>query len=239
MARTKTQVAGQPASGANNRTLAIVGIGAVALVLIIVLALVGRGLLGSSSVTSGEGEEVASLDAQGMTVGSEDAAILIREFADFRCPHCKDAAASLTPEIIENYVNTGLVRLQFTPVAVINDESTFGAQASMCADNQGKFWTYHDELFERQGRDLFSIQNLTAWAGDLGLDEQAFRNCLVSGEYLDELNANMRDFQASGGTGTPTFMVNGQLINGAIAWDEMKGVIDTQLESAGAAPATE
>lgn len=238
MARTKTQVAGQTGSGANNRTLAIVGVGAVALVLIIVLALVGRGLLGSSSVASGEA--VDSLDAQGMTVGSENAAIVVREFADFRCPHCKDAAASLTPEIIENYVNTGLVRLQFTPVAVINDESTFGAQAAMCADAQGKFWTYHDELFDRQGRDLFSIQNLTSWAGDLGLDEQAFRNCLVSGEYLDELNANMRDFQASGGTGTPTFLVNGQLINGAVAWDEMKATIDNQLAAAGSeVPAVE
>ncbi len=238
MARTKTQVAGQPASGANNRTLAIVGVGAVALVLIIVVALIGRGL-GGGTVTTG-GDEVASLDSQGMTVGNEDAAILIREFADFRCPHCKDAATTLTPEIIENYVNTGLVRLQFTPVAVINDESNFGAQASMCANDQNKFWTYHDRLFDRQGRDNFSINNLTAWAGELGLDEQAFRNCLVSGEYLDELNANMRDFQASGGTGTPTFMVNGQLINGAIAWDEMKGVIDTQLAATGGeAPAAE
>lgn len=236
MARTKTQVAGQPASSANSRTLAIVGVGAVALVLIIVIALIGRGL-GSAGVSTGD--EVASLDSQGMTVGSESAAIVVQEFADFRCPHCKDAATSLTPEIIENYVNTGLIRLQFIPVAVINDESAFGAQASMCANDQNKFWTYHDHLFDRQGKDQFNIQNLTTWAGELGLDEQAFRNCLVSGEYLDELNANMRDFQASGGTGTPTFLVNGQLINGAVAWDEMKATIDTQLAAAGAAPATE
>jgi len=239
MARTKTQVTGQPASGANNRTLAIVGVGAVALVLIIVVALIGQGL-GSSSVSTG-GEEVATLDSQGMTVGNEDAAILVQEFADFRCPHCKDAATTLTPEIIENYVDTGLVRLQFVPVAVINDESAFGAQASMCANDQDKFWTYHDRLFDRQGRDLFSIENLTKWATELGLNEQEFRNCLVSGQYLDELNANMRDFEASGGTGTPTFLVNGQLLNGAVAWEEMKATIDTQLAAAGGevAPATQ
>jgi protein-disulfide isomerase len=73
---------------------------------------------------------------------------------------------------------------------------------------------------------------LTKWAGDLNLDEQAFRNCLTSSQYLDELNANMREFQASGGTGTPTFLVNGQLLNGTVSWDEMKATIDAQLAGA-------
>jgi protein-disulfide isomerase len=239
MSRTKT-VVNQPGSAPNNnRTMLLAGVGGIAVLLIVVLIAISQGWIGATEVNSGD--EVASLDSQGMIIGNEDATILIREFADFRCPHCKDAAATLTPQIIENYVNTGLVRFQYTPVAVINNESTYAAQAAMCAEDQNKFWSYHDVLFDRQGRDLFSIENLSAWAGEEGMDETQFRNCLVSGEYLDELNANQRDFQASGGTGTPTFLVGGQLLNGVVGWDEMKTAIDQQLAAAGGdvAPAAE
>jgi protein-disulfide isomerase len=209
----------------NNRNIALIAIGVAALLVV--------GLVAITLIDFPDGEtNYTQLDAQGRIVGEADAPVLIREFADFRCPHCKDAADSLTPNIIDDYVNTGLVRFEYVPVTVINDESVLAGQAALCAEDQGRFWTYHAKLFERQGREQFSIENLTKWAGDLNLDEQAFRNCLTSSQYLDELNANMREFQASGGTGTPTFLVNGQLLNGTVSWDEMKATIDAQLAGA-------
>ncbi len=237
MSRTPGRTVSQTASGGgNNRTMAITGVVIVALVLIVALVAIAR--MSNTTGTGGDAE-VASFDQQGMTIGNPDAKILIQEFADFRCPHCLDASKTLTPKIISDYVNTGLVRFQFTPVAVINDESTFSAQAAMCANESNKFWSYHDILFSRQGKDLFSIDNLSKWAGDVGLDQQQFRNCVTSGQYLSDLQANMSEFQSSGGTGTPTFLVNGQLINGAIGYEEMKGMIDTQLASVGVTAPTQ
>lgn len=221
MANLKTQ----NTVGSNNRNIVIIAIGVVALLVV--------GLVALTLIDFPDGEtNYTQLDAQGRIVGEADAPVLIREFADFRCSHCKDAATLLTPRIVEEYVNTGLVRFEYVPVTVINEESVLAGQAALCAEDQGRFWTYHEKLFERQGRETFTIENLTRWAGDLSLNEQTFRNCLTSSEYLDELNANMRDFQATGGTGTPTFMVNGQLVNGTVSWEDMKATIDAQLASA-------
>jgi protein-disulfide isomerase len=212
-------------SSFNARTIAMIGIG---LLLLLVFGLVLLTLIPPDEPDN----NIIQLDAQGRIVGDENAPVVIREFADFRCPHCKDAAETLTPNIIEGYVESGQVRFEYVPVAVINEESVLSGQAALCAENQGRFWSYHEKLFAEQGRNVFSIENLTQWAVELDLNEQEFRNCLTSSEYLDELNANMRDFQASGATGTPTFLVNGQLVNGAVSWEEMQATIDAQLASA-------
>lgn len=210
----------------NSRTIAMMVIG---ILIVLVFGLVLVVVLPPDSTPD---DSIIQLDGEGRLIGDEDAPILIREFADFRCPHCKDAAETLTPNIIDGYVETGQVRFEYVPVAVINEESVLSGQAALCAEDQGRFWSYHHTLFAQQGRNVFSIENLTQWATELELDEQAFRNCLTSSEYLAELNANLRDFQANGATGTPSFLVNGQLVSGAVSWEEMKATIDAHLASA-------
>ena len=88
---------------------------------------------------------------EGRLLGNADAAVAIRDFSDFRCPHCRDAALDLTPKIIENYIKEGSqVSFEFVPVAALGDESMLAAQASLCAEDQSQFWPYHDKLFEQQ-----------------------------------------------------------------------------------------
>lgn len=220
-----TKAKSSSTQGSNSRTIALIAVG--------VMVLLVGGLVALTLIDfTPTGPDYTALDAQGRIIGEADAPIVIQEFADFRCPHCKDAATTLTPNIITEYVNTGKVRFEYIPVTVINEESVLSGQAALCAEDQGRFWTYHEKLFERQGREQFNIENLVKWAAQLGLDEASFRNCLASSQYTDELNANMREFQASGGTGTPTFLVNGQLLNGTVSWEEMKATIDAHLASA-------
>lgn len=221
-------VAATPES--SNRLVAIVGVVVVVAVLLGVMIWIGRG--GAASTVDSEVLEAAGGDTAGMIIGDENAPLLIKDFSDFSCPHCRDAAASLTPEIIENYVATGQARLQFVPVSVLGEQSSFAAQAAMCADRMGAFWPYHDRLFDRQGRDSFSIENLTNYAGEVGLDRQEFRGCLSSGEFMAQLNENNNEFRRSGGTGTPTFLVGDQVISGAVPFEQMQAVIDEQLAQA-------
>ena len=101
------------------------------------------------------------------------------------------------------------------------------AEASECADDQGKFWEFHDIVFERQ--DLLSLNNLKQWAGELGLDANKFNNCLDSGEKANEVNKDASDAQEVGGRGTPYFIVGNQPISGAQPFAAFQAAIESQL----------
>lgn len=234
MARVRSKRRTQEvAPTSDNRRYAIVAVG---VVLVIVVGLIAAiGLTGGSRATNTD--ELIQTADQSRIIGEADAPLVIKDFSDFGCPHCRDAAANLTPEIIETYVNTGQVRLEFIPVSVLGEESTFAAQAALCADDQGKFWSYHDVLFDRQGRDRFTVDNLSGYAEQVGLDRQQFRDCVLSGQHRSDVEQNNIAFRESGGTGTPTFVVGTEVVGGAVPFEQMQPVIERQLEAAGAAGA--
>src|SRR3989338_542935 len=92
-------------------------------------------------------------------------------------------ARSASPQLIEEYVNTGKVRYVFKNFPFLGDESYYAAEAAECAGDQGKFWEYHDLLFARwqgEGVGTFLPGNLKRYGGELGLDTQAFAACLDS-----------------------------------------------------------
>jgi protein-disulfide isomerase len=162
-------------------------------------------------------------------LGSPDAPLLIQEFADFRCPHCRDSSVQLTPELIRNYISTEQVRLELIPVGILGNESVFAAEASMCAEEQGRFWAYHDILFGRQATTSFTQDNLIALSGEAGLQEQAFRDCLLSARHRQQVQDNNAAFQRAGATGTPAFLVGGELVEGAVPFAEMQPIIEAKL----------
>lgn len=226
----KTRSEGATPARDNNRTLAIVGVlGALVVVVGLLVAIglgAGRSDISTGAITGGaEGAE----GTQGRIIGSEEATLVIKDFSDFRCPHCREAAASLTPRIIAEYINTGKAKLEFIPVAVLGEESVFSGQAALCAEDQGKFWEYHDKLFERQGLDEFNVNNLSRFAGEVGLNQQDFRDCLLSGKYREQIGLNNQEFQQAGATGTPTFIVGDQLISGAQSFEAVQPIIEEQL----------
>ncbi|MGB0384484.1 MAG: DsbA family protein [Ardenticatenaceae bacterium] len=181
---------------------------------------------GEDESNEGEDEAVA---ASGRFLGSPDAPLLIKDFSDFRCPHCRDAAYNLTPKIIDEYVKKGLVRLEFIPVVVTSEEGLYGGMAALCAEEQGQFWAYHDILFERQGEEEFNLENLERFAEELSMDAQPFHDCMLSGKFGEQLLANNEQFQQSGATGTPTFIIGDELTVGGLPFEEIQKTIEAQL----------
>lgn len=146
--------------------------------------------------------------------GSGDAAITITEFADFQCPGCMAFAGTVKPQLEVGYIDTGVAQFAYYdfPLVSIHPHAFLAARAGRCADAQGMFWEYHDELFRNQsGWSLSASAPAGAfedYAARVGLDQGEFRSCLRSDAYADVVTANMELGQNLGVSGTPTVLVS-------------------------------
>lgn len=133
------------------------------------------------------------------------------EFTDFQCPYCRAAIPVLT-ELESLYGdNLNIIVLHF-PVGELHPDAPKAAEAAECARIQGKFWEYHNLLFQNQ-EDL-SVPALLQYAQILGLDETSFNSCLTSGERYSQVEADVRLALSLGVQGTPTFFADGHKIEG-------------------------
>ena len=117
-------------------------------------------------------------------------------------------------------------------MAFIGDESRWAAEASECANEQGRFWDYHDKLFaEQTGENVgtFSLDNLKRFAADLKLNAQQFNQCLDSGEYRDKVQQEVSEGQRLGVNSTPSLFVNGQLIRQGSDYQVLQTAIEAAL----------
>lgn len=119
------------------------------------------------------------------------------------------------------------IRLVYRDFPVVGGEPD--AEAAECADEQGQFWPYHDALFENF-RAQSTTEDYVALAENLGLDTEAFRQCLESGTMRQEIIGDASDAQSYGVTGTPTFFINGVRIIGAQPLSVFQSVIDQELQ---------
>lgn len=229
MARVQQKVRGESAELADEGRARLLIIGGLFLVLLLVLALIAFVGMGRGPQTA----NVEGVQVEGRVIGSPDAPVVIREFADFQCSHCRDAASTLVPQLIENYVKSGDVRLEIVPVALVSTASVATAEAALCAEEQGRFWAYHDELFANQGRLQADVPGLATLADEVGLDVQAFRTCLGSGKYRNQVQANTEEMGRLGGEGTPYFIVGNVPVAGAVPFEQMQPVIEAQLGQQG------
>jgi len=101
------------------------------------------------------------------------------------------------------------------------------AEAAQCASDQGKFWEYHDKLFENQR--ALQVDNLKKVAADMGLDAGKFDGCLDSGKYAADVKQDLEDGKAAGVTGTPAFLVNGRFLSGAQPYEAFEKLIEEEL----------
>jgi len=159
--------------------------------------------------------------------GSPDAPVTIVEFSDFRCPYCGRFTTGAGRQIDEQYVEQGLVRFGYQHFAFLGPESQSAAEASECAADQGAFWAYHDLLFERQSGVNPDI--LSQFAAELGLDANAFNDCLDSGKYTSLVRNETAAAQALGVTGTPSFLINGRPLVGAQPFEVFQQAIEAEL----------
>jgi protein-disulfide isomerase len=185
--------------------VAIVGAAAVlAVVLIVVFSNVG----GSSSSNSGSAATPGPTHAavqSGTTVGSDSAPVTMVEYFRFDCPHCRDFASEVEPQLEQNYIKTGKLRIEFRPLALEGDILN-ASEAALCAGDQGHFWEYYDLALANMSRG-FSKGDLKEYAGDLGLDTDAFNSCLDSGNHRQEILDSSNEAVQAGISGTPTFFI--------------------------------
>lgn len=163
-------------------------------------------------------------------LGNPNAKVSVIEYSDFQCPFCGRMFSETLPKLKENFVKTGKVKFIYRhfPLSSIHQYAQKAAEASECASEQGKFWEYHDMIFERQNS--LSADNLKAWAKGLGLDSNRFDSCLDSDKYAAIIEADLNEGSALGVNGTPATFVNGKLISGALPYEEFEKVILEELK---------
>ena len=161
--------------------------------------------------------------------GDPKAPVTIVEFSDFQCPYCKRVQPTLK-DLLTKY--NGRVKLSFRdfPVRSLHPQAEAAAEAARCAEEQGKFWEYHDALFADQSK--LDAAGLTSTARSLGLDEKSFQSCLASGKFKAQIETDLQDGSKAGVAGTPGFFVNGVFINGSQPQAEFEKVIDGELAAA-------
>jgi protein-disulfide isomerase len=170
-------------------------------------------------------------------LGSESAKIYMIEFGDYQCPSCRAFWRDIEPRIRKDYIDKGLVKLVFRdfPLVQIHPEAMLAAMAVDCAADQHKYWEYHDKVFleqDKQSEDnivRLTANDLKKWAKDVKMDPAAFSQCLDSQKYHDEVASDKADGDRVGIQGTPTFVINGNVIGGAQPYPAFKKIIDGLL----------
>ncbi len=185
---------------------------------------------------SGDGELVPSnvpvmaelMDNAAGVLGSDSAPVIMIEYSDYQCPFCRAWYNSSKDNIVQKYVDSGKVQLVFKDFPLsFHPLAAYTANAARCAADQGKFWEYHDKVFDEQniadpsgGTVNYTQADVKQWGADLGLNTTQFNACADAETYAAEIQDNMSEGQAVGVTGTPSFLIGlrnaqGQVIVGA------------------------
>ncbi|MEM5802068.1 MAG: thioredoxin domain-containing protein [Candidatus Aenigmatarchaeota archaeon] len=156
-------------------------------------------------------------------LGPADAKVKIIEFSDYSCPFCARVEPTIK-QILQNYPHQ--VRWVYRDFP-IHEQGWKAAEAANCAREQGKYWEYHDLLFENQ--QFLSVRDLKLYAIRLNLNPDKFDTCLDSGKYASEVKKDFNDGKAMGVTGTPTFFINGEIIVGAQPYSVFQAAVEKAL----------
>jgi protein-disulfide isomerase len=170
--------------------------------------------------------------------GSDSATINLVEFGDYQCPFCKRFFDQTEPQMIAEYVDTGKAKFYFLDVSIVGDDSVILGQSAWCADEQGKYYEYHDYMYSNQGVENSGwgtpdkVKNLV---GNIqGLDVEKFSQCLDSKKY-ESRNQQLTKFSNQLGlTGTPTMFIGNSeigyvMVSGAQPYSVFKTALDQML----------
>ena len=161
--------------------------------------------------------------------GPATAPVTIVEFSDFYCPFCKRVQSTLSAILAKYGDKVRLVYRDF-PIPQLHPAAPKAAEAARCANDQGKFWPYHDLLHARAPKG--SPDDLTAYANEVGLDVAAFEACLTSGKHAAGVKKDIEEGNRLGIDGTPGFFVNGRSLAGAQPLEAFVTVIEDELARA-------
>jgi protein-disulfide isomerase len=179
--------------------------------------------------------EVMKLSDKDVVLGDPNAPVTLVEYGDYQCPFCGRMFSEVEPLLRKNYIETGKLKMVFRNLQFLGVESTNAGAAALCANDQSKFWAYHDEIYKAEivdgsenngnlNRSLF-----LSLAGKAGLDINAFTACIDSSKYVADVQAETRAANVFGINSTPSNFINGTQVQGAQPYDAFKVVIDAAL----------
>ncbi|MEX2281439.1 MAG: thioredoxin domain-containing protein [Gemmatimonadota bacterium] len=184
--------------------------------------------------------------AQGIKIGSDNAPIKMLVFSDFQCPACAVYGTQVEPNLKKEWIEPGKVQLTYYdfPLTQMHRWAFLAARAGRCANEQSKFWQFHDIMLSRQRSWSFAttapIKDFEGYATEVGIDARAFRSCVNSDKYADVVSINQKLGNQLRINGTPALFMNGRLLGRE--WSDY-GLLKARIEqeigpSTPAAPAT-
>jgi protein-disulfide isomerase len=179
------------------------------------------------------------------TMGNSAAKVTLTEYGDYQCPACRQfKEGGDQDQLINEYVKTGKIKFTFANYPFLDASSTFqeshlAAEAAYCAADQNRFWDFHDALYDNQlpeNSGKLTTDRLKQLASQLGLNTDTFNKCLDTHKYKTEVANSAQAATTLGVNSTPSFAVNGQLIqsanpNSRPSYDEIKAALDKALAS--------
>ena len=184
---------------------------------------------GQGSPGAGARVDIEILDTD-PTLGNPDASVVFVEFGDFECPFCRRFTQDTKPLLEKDYIESGDVLFVWKDFPLsIHARAETAHEAARCAQEQGKFWEYHDLLYANQ--QALHVNNLKSYAGDLGLNQDQFDSCLDSEKYRELIGDGLNLGSRSGVSGTPSFLINGRLVVGALPYSSFSDVIEEALDN--------
>jgi len=207
----------------------------------------------SQNINAGEGQNQKATSTQEDLISSSDAIlgdpnapVTIIEFGDYQCPYCAKFFNQIEPQLRKNYIETKKAKMIYKELAFLGSESEGAALAVSCAREQGKFWQFHDAIFETEWSEVEKVMagalksnenngNLNRnffekTAADLKMDTSSFLQCFDSKKYKNEItdNYNKANKLMNGRISTPTLFINGQMIQGS--YEDIAQLIDIFLK---------
>jgi len=190
--------------------------------------------------------------ANSRAVGPAAAPVTVDVWSDFQCPACGYFALQVEPDLVDEYVKAGTVRLVYRDLAFLdggdpNGESQQSAGAARCAGEQGSFWPYHDYLYENQDGEndgAFRRERLDQIATAVGLDMDAFGTCMSGSAVFDAVRAETAQGTQAGLSSSPTLAINGVVQRpGALPMEDtssgpgLRTLIEAELAKVSPSPA--
>jgi protein-disulfide isomerase len=217
----------QAGAGERRRKLLQLGTAAVLLVVLVVVVLIAAG---SSSSGGGGGDaqlsEVGAVDSllkgipqEGLVLGAASAPVELIEFGDLQCPICKEFSEEILPEVIENQVKPGKVKIAFRNFTIISEESVPAGSAAIAAGAQGRGWTYIELFYRNQGEErsgYVTDEFMTSIAKGAGVKDIAkWNEQRKAAKTTKQVEATTSEAaQRFGFNGTPSFAIRGPNSNG-------------------------
>lgn len=170
-------------------------------------------------------------------LGDPNAPITLIEFGDYQCHFCNVHFHNTEHSLLENFIDTGKVKMIFKDFTIIGPDSVNAAHGTHCANDQGKFWEYHDILYNNwtgENNGWASSDNLLRFAQEVELNVDQWSDCMIDERYSQIISNSNKDARDLGITGTPAFFVIGPdnkitRISGAQPYDSFEKIFNSEL----------